>query len=191
MKAVTTLFFFLFTCIFISCKSNSKDKIIISSNYKDYKIDDKNAKEEIVRNINFEFGIVHKNTPIDSTIVLPNPMIDAIHDGEYMVLLYNSSGCFHHYTKNIVFKKLGSKLYGILPGQLVVELIPEQINHLRKFESMLNQINRNSNYCTTVKSYQFYLGKRVRTYIDDTCGDDFEQFDAIVNNIVLLGKAIK
>jgi hypothetical protein len=184
-------FLFFFTCMFISCKSNNKDKIIISSRYQDYKIDETNAKEEVVRNIDYEFGISHKNIPIDSTSVLPNPMIDAIHDGEYMVLLYRSSGCFHQYTKSIVLKKSGSKIYGILPGQLVVELTSEQIDHLKKFESLLNQVNKNSSFCTTVKSYKFYLGKRLRSYIDDTCGDNLEPFDAIVTNLTLMGIPIE
>jgi hypothetical protein len=184
-RCLSSLLLFAYTLI--SCNLNNKDKIVISSRYQDYRIDEKSAKEEVLRNGNYNLKMIHKNTPIDFTWLLPNPIIDGIKDGEFMLLIYRSSGCFHQETQSIIFKKMGSKIYGILPGKLVVELTVGQIDKIRKFESNLFQINNNSNYCTTVHSYRFYLGNRLRTYIDDTCGEDIEPFSSIVSNFMLMG----
>jgi hypothetical protein len=181
MKSIF-IFILLSVCLFTSCNRKNEKKITISSNFDDYPANVSSAVEEVKRKSlnHVEFDVRTQKFIIDTAWTLPKPIIDEMRANEYIVLSYRSQGCFGGEEKKIILKKLGSKIFCILSGQLIMELTEHQINDFRKLES----------FCTTVSTYYFYLGNRLRTYTDNTCDND-GLLHSLTNNILVLGIPVK
>lgn len=187
---INLLFLTVFTCLLISCNGkDEKAKIKISSNYADYSVNEMQAIEEN-KSEEFDYRNKANRSALDSSWLMERPIIDEMNNGDFIVLKYRMQGCFGGESKNIILKKYNSKIFCILANNLIVQLSDYQIGNFRKLESLLYQITKYHGGCTTQVTYKFYLGNRLRTYINGTCEYD-KVLDPLTGDLLLNGISVE
>lgn len=94
-------------------------------------------------------------------------------EGDYLIINYQSSGCFHQHSETLEFEYKNGKLIGHLKtddNKKTAEIKLSEIKYLIDFEYQLIKINAASTGCTTVNSFTFKLNnEKSINRKDDTC----------------------
>lgn len=105
---------------------------------------------------------------LDSVMYLGKRKIDSLQNGDSLRVYFQSSGCFHHYKKNIVYFRENDQLYGTNFSDTVL-IDSVALAKIRMFETEL--VYPHIGGCTTMSTYVVYLnGKEVMITMDDSCG---------------------
>lgn len=116
---------------------------------------------------------------LDSLKYLGKRRIDSLKNGDSLRVWYQSSGCFHHFKKNIVYYRESDQLYATNYEDTVL-LDSNAIQQVRVFETELPYWRNGG--CTTISYYVVFLnGEEVAITMDDSCS--WNGFECYLNGV--------